>query len=119
MTEKLKDTLSKLPHNSEYVFATKNGLPRQNNTLREFKKVVRNMLDELYSDWTAEKKKEESKLLDFHALRYTFCTELIKNGVDIKTVQKIMGHADVKTTLGIYAQYVHGGMEDAIQNIEW
>ena len=86
MTEKLKITLSKLPHTSEYVFGYR-GRITPSESLN--KKVVKNMLSELYPEWSQEERKKESKLLDFHALRYTFCTELIKNGVDIKTVQKL------------------------------
>ncbi len=59
------------------------------------------------------------KMIDLHALRYTFCTHLIGSNVDIKTVQKLMGHADVSTTLNIYAQYCHGNAENAVRHFPW
>jgi len=37
-----------------------------------------------------------------HMLRHTFCTLLYHAGVDVLTAQKQMGHADAKTTLGVY-----------------
>ncbi len=38
-----------------------------------------------------------------HSLRHSFATHLIESGTAIQTVQKLMGHKDVQTTMG----YVH------------
>lgn len=37
-----------------------------------------------------------------HMLRHTYCTALIVGGVDIKTVQHLMGHTNPETTLKYY-----------------
>lgn len=37
-----------------------------------------------------------------HSMRHTFCTRMIERGIDIKSLQYIMGHKNVKTTLDIY-----------------
>ena len=40
--------------------------------------------------------------LYFHCLRHTAASIMLYNGVDIKTVQEILGHEDIQTTLDIY-----------------
>lgn len=37
-----------------------------------------------------------------YSLRHTFCTNLQKRGVDIRTAQYLMGHADIAMTANIY-----------------
>ena len=37
-----------------------------------------------------------------YCLRHTYCTDLQKAGVDVRTAQKLMGHADISTTANIY-----------------
>jgi len=47
---------------------------------------------------TAVKKAGIIKPVGCHTLRHCFATHLLENGVNIRVVQELMGHADVKTT---------------------
>lgn len=39
-----------------------------------------------------------------HSLRHTFCARLCENEPNIKVIQSVMGHKDIKTTMDIYAE---------------
>jgi site-specific recombinase XerD len=39
------------------------------------------------------------KRVDCHTFRHSFATHLLQNGYDIRTVQELLDHKDVKTTM--------------------
>lgn len=39
-----------------------------------------------------------------HHLRHTFCTRFCENETNLKVIQEIMGHADITTTMDVYAE---------------
>lgn len=42
------------------------------------------------------------RIIRFHDLRHTAGSLLLEEGIDIKTIQEFLGHADASTTLNIY-----------------
>lgn len=52
-----------------------------------------------------------------HILRHTFCTRLCEVETNLKTIQDIMGHKDIQTTMDIYAEATANMKMDAIANV--
>lgn len=53
-----------------------------------------------------------------HILRHTFCTRLCENESNIKVIQAIMGHADITTTMNIYAEATREKKQEVMMNLE-
>lgn len=59
-----------------------------------------------------------NRKIRFHDLRHSNATLLLSQGVDFKTIQARLGHADINTTLNIYSHISMEMQKKATQKIE-
>jgi len=103
MNETAQEILMKLPKRGNFVFTDEKG-----------QKLNPDLLRKRLAD--AAKKAKIENLTEIHALRHTFASQLIANGVDLPSVQKLMGHADIQTTM-IYTHQTTDHLKNAIAKL--
>lgn len=53
-----------------------------------------------------------------HALRHTYATRAIESGMQPKVLQKLLGHASIKTTMDRYVHVTDDSMASAVRQFE-
>lgn len=53
-----------------------------------------------------------------HHIRHTFCTRFCENETNLKVIQSIMGHANIETTMDVYAEATECKKQEAIRALE-
>jgi len=86
---------------SAYVFCDKTGTP-YGNVRKSFESAVKNAR---ITDFT------------FHDLRHTFASHLVMKGCDLRTVQQLMGHKDIKMTMR-YAHLSKAHLQEAVGKLD-
>lgn len=99
LTDRALDVLKSLPRTSRYVFPSKSGGPQSPNS---WSRKLDRFMRKLARDNPA------IPMLTAHELRHTCGTRMRRNGTDIYSIQKFMGHKDVNVTAEIY---VHNEIE--------
>lgn len=87
---------------TDFIFVNRFGDPQHQGTLNKaLRRIIRDCNDEILL------KGEKDPLLlphfSCHILRHSFTTRMCEAGVNVKVIQETLGHADVSTTLNIYA----------------
>ena len=98
--EKLK--LGELYHDNDLLF------PSATGTYIDSRNLIRS--------WARTFKNIDVPYRKFHALRHTYATQLLKNGSQLITVSRLLGHSSVKTT-EIYAHVLESTKVNDVENL--
>lgn len=90
----------------DFVFVNQNGNLYTDNTLNRALKRIRLACNAEEAAKAEKENRDAVKIPHFsvHNLRHTFCTRFCENETNVKVIQEIMGHADISTTMNIYAE---------------
>jgi len=87
-----------MPHAQEYILTWANGTPvRQDYICKAYHRLRMKLGIEVR----------------FHDLRHTHATMLLENGTSPKVIAERLGHADIRTTLNIYAHVTQNMQDEA------
>ena len=89
--------------------------------------VINRAIRRIYEAYNAEEiisaKKQRRKPImiphfSCHHIRHTFCTRFCENETNLKVIQNIMGHANIETTMDIYAEATELKKHEAMKALE-
>lgn len=95
---------------TNFVFVSWRGTVYSRDNIR----IQIKQLTEEYNSFHEEK----IPIFTTHQLRHTFATRLCRNCDDLKSIQAILGHSDISTTMNIYADATKEGVNDSIHKLD-
>lgn len=104
---------------TNFIFFNRFGNPHQPAAInREINRII--LAYNAQEMHTSEVESREAVILptfSCHNLRHTFCTRMCESESNIKVIQDVMGHADIKTTMEVYAEAQKELKQRSIQSL--
>jgi len=94
----------------DYVFLSKTG--------HNCNCAVLNQEIKIFIRWFNHTHNETLPDFSCHTLRHTFATRLCESGVNVKFIQSVMGHANIRTTMDIYVEAGEDLIESTFKSID-
>jgi integrase len=117
LVEDLKKWLTKHP-TSTLVLPTRNGKPNS-KLLRQLKRLAKRAGLNCGVCRGCKGLNKECQRWTLHKFRRSFCTGLLRAGVDLETVREYAGHADLETTMRYLAPATSKETQATINEIGW
>ncbi len=85
-------------------------------------RAIKRILESYNAEETINAKREKRQPViiphfSCHHLRHTFCTRFCEKETNIKVIQAVMGHANIETTMDIYAEVTDAKKKEAMENL--
>lgn len=94
---------------SDFLLITKTGLPKVGSDVATDLRQLIALYNKVHPD-------NQLPHITPHTFRHTFCTRLVLSGMNVKTIQYIMGHSTVSVTLDIYSHIMSSA--DVVKEFE-
>ena len=107
------------------VLATKTG-KKYTHVWDDCKDIAKKVGEALAEKATKTDPAEVKQIVDETAARYhphkfraTYCTKLLQSGIDLKTVQKLMGHKTIESTMRYLAKAQTHVVKAKVDAVQW
>lgn len=91
------------------VFVTKNNRPTQQSIVQECMNVTVKKIQKIHPEFA---------LFSPHSMRHSFATRAIENGMQPKTLSKILGHATLQMTMDLYCHVTEDTLMSEMKKME-
>lgn len=92
---------------SGFLFLDQRGMPKVAMHVENYMRTMQKKFAALYGGALPN--------ITPHVLRHTFCTDMQQAGIDVKSLQYLMGHSNVSVTLDVYAHTDYTAVERAFE----
>ncbi len=104
---------------TDFIFVNRFGDAQHQGTLNKaLRRIIRDCNDQVFDSHSGKGERVLLPHFSCHHLRHTFTTRLIEAGTNVKVVQEILGHADISTTLDIYADVTEDTKVKTFRDLE-
>ena len=90
---------------SGFLFLDKAGMPKVAMHVENYMRGMQKKMERIYG--------KSFPRVTPHVLRHTFCTNMQRAGIDVKSLQYLMGHSNVSVTLDVYTHVDFQAVQEA------